>query len=151
MPDLESIISGAVATAEADGGSDGAESTDSSSEHTETSESTTADNTTSTTVTGTTVVPDAGTDDAAKAALKATEDAENEFAKEHDLLDKTGKRENRIPYTRVKKIIDKATADFIKLATGEDLPAGKKAKDVLTAFTAGLTRPRPSCKATKSA
>lgn len=71
---------------------------------------------------------------AAAAARKAADDAEQNFAREYELVDKQGKRENRIPYNRVKKIVENAQIKIAKQVLGDqwkDLQAGQKIDDVL--------------------
>lgn len=60
---------------------------------------------------------------------------EDMFAKEHGLdQPKPGQRENRIPYSRVQKIVGNAEAKLVKAITGADLPAGSTVQDVVTRF-----------------
>lgn len=47
-------------------------------------------------------------------------------------------RENRIPYSRVKKITEKAVSDLAEVAVGRKLTAGEKAIDVVRAHVAQL-------------
>lgn len=81
----------------------------------------------------------AAKEDAQKAATDA-EKAEMAFATRHGLVGKDGKRENRIPYSRTRKIIEKALKEQYKAFTGGDLADGKTLDDEVKTFFDGYTK-----------
>lgn len=138
MADLEAIISGAV-----DANRD---SFDTPEAVIESDDSSTVDDTgTDTGTDDAAVVADpvepvvvADETDPALVAAKAAQDAEDAFAKEHGLkLPKQGERENRIPYTQVKKIVGNAEKKLAEVVLGKPLEAGK---DLYTEVKARVAR-----------
>lgn len=131
MADLESIIQTAVNESKADT----AESNDSPIETViETPE--TAE--TTETVVETPPVEGTTTEKVADApGIVAEEDL---FAKEHGLnpKDKAGTRENRIPYSNVKKIVGNAEAKLAEAVLGRPLATGEKAFDVVKTHVARI-------------
>jgi len=142
MPDLESVISGALeaATSDPGDGGDGGE--------TDTSTDTSTD-TTDLDTSGSDVVTDEGTDTEVEAGSEATAKAEADakaalaaeeaFAKEHGLLDKAGKRENRVPYPRVKAIVANAEKKLAEAVLGQKLVADKPLGEQLKTFATKYT------------
>lgn len=65
---------------------------------------------------------------------------EDPFAKEHGLSpkDKAGTRENRIPYSNVKKIVGNAEAKLAEAVLGRPLATGEKAFDVVKTHVARI-------------
>lgn len=78
-------------------------------------------------------------EEAQEAAPEGTEAPQDDFDKKYGVSAQslTG-RENRIPYSRVKKITEKAVSEIAEAALGRKLTAGEKAADVVKAHVAQI-------------
>jgi hypothetical protein len=143
MADLESVISGAMETAYDSGDLDsgGADTSVDTSDasNTDVNDAGTAENTD----TGDPVAG-AEADAAAKAAQEQLAAVEDAFAKEHGINPQDQrKRENRIPYSQVKKIVANAEKKLAEMVLGPDAvakfaadkPFGEQVKSSAARFT----------------
>jgi hypothetical protein len=86
-----------------------------------------------------TSINDASAEVSSPAAGKTEEEPQDEFAKLAGVSQVGfGGRENRIPYSRVKKITEKAVSDLAEAALGRKLTAGEKAVAVVKAHVAQI-------------
>lgn len=134
--DLEQIITDSVNDSINDVESDTpAVSQDTSPEPVEASTSDSVDEPVAETPSTEEVAPEGATEP----VVTKPEEPQDEFAKLVGLPQTgVGGRENRIPYSRVKKITEKAVNDVAEAALGRKLNAGEKAVDVVKAHVAQL-------------
>lgn len=97
------------------------------------------------------IIPEVSTDGTEEAVIPEVESVvggeekppvveEDAFAKEYGISpkDKSGTRDNRIPYSNVKKIVGNAEGKLAEAVLGRPLAAGEKALDVVKAHVARI-------------
>lgn len=139
MADLEGIISDSLSDAYEDGTVE-PDTTDTSTDATDTGTTDTGDGTQADH--GTTDGTGAGAEGSpeAKAAAEALKAVEDAFAKEHGINPRDQRRrENRIPYSQVKKIVGNAEKKLAEAVLGQkiaaDKPFGEQLKGFATKYT----------------